>query len=125
MKLTKASSGKTRIILTKKEWENIGRTAQWYGEEGAEDLVEMDKPVKQDMMEYLGSIYGSEEEWRNEAEVAIYYFARDYHSGQWSELYSILSTSPYSPGPYSSLESEGDLAQMMYESLEDQSERFS
>jgi hypothetical protein len=32
-------------------------------------------------------------------EGAIYWFAADYHSGQWSNLYEALSTSPYSPGP--------------------------
>jgi hypothetical protein len=29
---------------------------------------------------------------------AIYWFANDWHSGQWSNLYSVLSTSPYRPG---------------------------
>jgi hypothetical protein len=31
-------------------------------------------------------------------EQAIYWFANDYHSGQWSELYSALCASPYKPG---------------------------
>ena len=31
-------------------------------------------------------------------ESAIYYLATNYHSGQWSDLYSILSTSNYQPG---------------------------
>lgn len=34
-----------------------------------------------------------------DAYCAIYWFANDYHSGQSSNLYSVLSTSPYSPGP--------------------------
>ena len=29
MKIVKASNGKTRITLSKKEWEEIGKTAQW------------------------------------------------------------------------------------------------
>ena len=30
-------------------------------------------------------------------EAAIYWFANDWHGGQWSNLYSALSTSPYRP----------------------------
>lgn len=32
-------------------------------------------------------------------EEAIYWFARAFHEGQWSRLYSIVSTSPFRPGP--------------------------
>ena len=32
-------------------------------------------------------------------EGAIYWFANDYHGGQWSNLYSALSTSEFRPGP--------------------------
>lgn len=38
MKLIQASSGKTRIILTKKEWQEIGRTAQWVKSPKSESL---------------------------------------------------------------------------------------
>jgi hypothetical protein len=31
-------------------------------------------------------------------EAAIYWFSTDWHGGQWSNLYSALSTSPYKPG---------------------------
>lgn len=37
-----------------------------------------------------------------EIEQAIYWWAADHHEGQWSELYSILSTSAYRPGPLES-----------------------
>lgn len=30
---------------------------------------------------------------------AIYWFALDWHTGQTSNLYSVLSTSPFTPGP--------------------------
>ena len=33
-------------------------------------------------------------------EEAIYWFAYDFHGGQWSNLYSALSTSEFHPGPY-------------------------
>jgi hypothetical protein len=36
---------------------------------------------------------------RFDIEEAAYWIAADYHGGQWSSLYSALSTSPYSPGP--------------------------
>lgn len=35
---------------------------------------------------------------RFEIECAAYYLATHYHGGQWSNLYSASSTSPYSPG---------------------------
>ena len=183
MKIVKASNGKTRLTLSKKEWQEIGRTAGWMKvaqsislrdnatRESVEVYVNRSKEphfiidgcdasqidlgkvkeyvanvdwadkaspawitprlrcddflkeeveevgMKEQMMNYLKSLYGSEDEWKNEAEVAIYYFARDYHGGQWSDLYSVLSTSPYKPGPISTMESEGDMVKMMYEDL--------
>lgn len=32
-------------------------------------------------------------------EAAIYWYAADHHEGQTSDLYAVLCTSPYSPGP--------------------------
>ena len=75
--------------------------------------------LKSQMMEYLHNQF-PDEGWQDEAEVAIYYFASDWHGGQDSELYSILSTSPYKPGPLSTLASEGDTVSEMYKALEDE-----
>lgn len=50
-------------------------------------------------------------------EGAIYWFANDYHGGGGSALYSILSTSKFSPGPSVRGPEEG-LEKMMYEALE-------
>lgn len=36
--------------------------------------------------------------WDMARETVIYWFAHTYHGGQWSNLYSVLSTSPYRPG---------------------------
>lgn len=36
--------------------------------------------------------------WDMGREAVIYWFAHAYHGGQWSHLYSVLSTSPYRPG---------------------------
>jgi len=51
-------------------------------------------------------------------EAAIYWFAHDFHSGQSSDLYSLLSTSEFRPGPsHRSAEDEGDVAKDMYDEL--------
>lgn len=56
-------------------------------------------------------------------EAAIYWFANYYHAGQSSELYSILSTSEYHPGPMvNNVECEDELTQELYHLLE---EKFS
>jgi hypothetical protein len=52
-----------------------------------------------------------------EIEGAIYWFANDYHGGGGSALYSILSTSPFKPGPSVRGPEEG-IEQMMYDTLE-------
>jgi len=65
---------------------------------------------KQEMVDYLKNQFASyydggtekyeviETGFKFDVEAAIYWFASDYHSGQWSDLYSILSTSDYYPG---------------------------
>jgi hypothetical protein len=41
MKMTKTASGKTKLVMSKKEWQQIGKTAGWMKKESdlAEDLV--------------------------------------------------------------------------------------
>lgn len=68
-------------------------------------------PTKEDMIEYLTkecSIYnsGSDQEFRDEIEIAIKYFGDHYHGGQWSNLYSASSTSYFSPGMSGGIEDE-------------------
>jgi len=61
---------------------------------------------------------GLVEPHRMDIEAAIYWFANDYHSGQSSELYSILSTSNFKPGPtHRSVKDEGEIAEDMYNEL--------
>lgn len=50
-------------------------------------------------------------------EIAIYYFAEAWHSGQNSNLYEVLCNSPYKPGPIARLSSENDVVNVMYEDL--------
>ena len=79
----------------------------------------MRDPTRDEMLEALAmTIACIGEGAQDEAEVAMYWFANDYHGGQWSNLYSVLSTSPYSPGPIATLESEGDIVGMLYRELE-------
>lgn len=61
----------------------------------------------------------------SDIEAALYWFASDNHEGQWSDLYSILSTSPYTPGRLmTSVEDEGELAEMIYEAFENMGQQF-
>ncbi len=79
----------------------------------------MQDPTHAEMMEALQSTIAMiGEGGEDDAEVAIYWFASAWHGGQWSNLYSALSTSVYSPGPISTLESEGDAVKMLYNELE-------
>ena len=61
----------------------------------------MKDPTRDEMLTFLKACQTI---WRCEdmtfeIEEAIYWFAYAWHSGQSSNLYSALSTSPYSPGP--------------------------
>jgi len=49
---------------------------------------------------------------------AIYWFASDYHGGQWSNLYETLSASEYRPGPISVGPEPDSQAALMYAELE-------
>jgi hypothetical protein len=57
-------------------------------------------PTRTEMLEYLDSITGLDPETREfDREEALYWFASDYHGGQWSNLYAALCASPFKPGP--------------------------
>jgi hypothetical protein len=56
----------------------------------------MADPTRDVMLDVLRD-FGDVDEF--DVEEAIYWFASDYHGGQWTNLYSALSTSPYNPGP--------------------------
>ena len=68
--------------------------------------VTMSKPVRdptyREMYDYLAGNCGGEEDIRFDIEEAIYWFASDYHGGQWSNLYEALCQSEYAPGPLAS-----------------------
>jgi len=81
--------------------------------------------LKDEMKSYLIQTYSglmdtTDDGFNFDMEAAIYWFANHYHGGQWSELYSILSTSQYNPGRMvNGPEDEGESTKMMYDSLVD------
>lgn len=76
--------------------------------------------LKQRMVAAIVAAFG-EEVCEFDIEAAIYWFASDYHSGQWSDLYSILSTSEYRPGRMeTSAFHAGEMVQMAYDVLKEQ-----
>lgn len=87
--------------------------------------------LKNKMMEYLknkfrGLMNVESEDFNFSAEAAIYWFATDYHGGQWSELYSILSSSKYKPSILSNnVTSEPEDVQELYSALEDKYKNLS
>lgn len=96
----------------------------------------MKDPTRAELIGYLESIYDyvtGGEELHTEAEAeedehdgcgcrfdvesAAYYLANDYHGGQDSNLYSLVSTSPYHPGPSEMgiEDTENETAMVLYE----------
>lgn len=57
--------------------------------------------------------------WDMDREAAIYWFASMYHGGQWSNLYSVLSTSPYRPGRLANGPEPDSSEEMLFEVLVD------
>lgn len=78
----------------------------------------MNDPTREDMINSLkDSIFSKEDGFEDDAEVAMYWFANHFHGGQWSNLYSVLSTSPYEPGPNMTIGKENDMVQDIYNEL--------
>ena len=74
-------------------------------------------PTREEMLAKLSNIFPPDvfEGAEFYSESAVYWFCSDYHSGQWSDLYPALSTSPYTPSRLAKgIESESELSQEMY-----------
>jgi hypothetical protein len=54
-------------------------------------------PMLDEMRDLLAEAFPDVDKFDREA--AIWWFANDWHTGQWSNLYSALSISPYHPSP--------------------------
>jgi hypothetical protein len=81
-----------------------------------------DDPSKEEMVQYLWQAYGrlhggSQKEFEFDVEEAIYWFANDFHGGQSSNLYSVLSTSDYRPGAIARGPEKGSMAEELYHAL--------
>lgn len=74
-------------------------------------------PTKDEMFNFLRGMYGNEEGFRDDAEVAMYWFANFFHGGQGSNLYSVLSTSRFHPGHSARGPQPDSMEQMMYDDL--------
>lgn len=79
----------------------------------------MNDPTRNEMLTFLAGFYPYEAE-QFDREEALYWFANDWHGGQWSNLYSVLSTSPYKPGPCCNGCEPESMAEMLYQELEAQ-----
>lgn len=81
-------------------------------------------PSREEMLEFIKSVLGGSigDEFKDTVELAIYWFAHDYHGGQSTNLYSAASTSPYRPGLLKrSVEDEEDgMAVHLYKALENE-----
>ena len=81
--------------------------------------------MKSEMKQYLKNRFSGlldirTKDFEFDVESAIYWFANHYHEGQWSDLYSILSTSDYRPGrDHSGPENDGEVTKMLYDALVD------
>lgn len=91
---------------------------QSIAKEGASNV----DPTKEEMVSFLEKTCGADlVDDIFDIEAAIYWFASDYHGGQSSNLYSVLSTSEFSPGSSSrGVESEGEFATTLYKCLVDE-----
>lgn len=75
-------------------------------------------PTREEMLAFLASLPFASDHDEFDHEEAIYWFASDWHNGQWSNLYSALCTSPYKPGPLANGPEPGGAGAMLYVDLE-------
>lgn len=66
----------------------------------------MQDPNRETLDAYIDENYTEADQWTREE--ALYWFAHFYHDGQASNLYSVLSTSPFNPSPLANGPEEGE-----------------
>ena len=76
----------------------------------------MQDPTREEMLVVLNTLPLASEFDESDREEAIYWFASDWHSGQTSNLYSALSTSPFAPSTLAKGPEEP--ASILYDELE-------
>lgn len=77
----------------------------------------MKDPTREEIEEFIVTHPYYNEMSQFDIEEAIYWFANDYHSGQSSNLYEVLSMSEFSPGPIAKAENMSDMAKIIYSDL--------
>lgn len=88
---------------------------------GEEDTSVPDTKALHDKMVQDAKDQFGDETDEFDIESAIYWLASDYHSGQSSPLYSILSMSKFKPGPsHREVKDEGEMAEMIYDYLKNE-----
>lgn len=75
-------------------------------------------PSREEMVHFLRNQFEGSEIDDFDIEEAIYWFANDWHCGQWSNLYCVLSSSSFSPGMCQTEINRESTAGLMYEMLE-------
>ena len=88
------------------------------GDKGSlrKDTSKIEDPTKTEMLALLKEEFPDADDFS--IEEAIYWFASAYHGGQTSNLYSVLSTSPYKPGPTVKGPEYGTEAEALLEALQ-------
>ncbi len=84
-----------------------------------EVITNMLDPTHDEMMAVLEEYPYFNESDAFDWERAIYWFASDWHSGQLSNLYSVLSTSKYKPGALENCIDPASEAHELYVELEE------
>lgn len=74
-------------------------------------------PTREELEAALDGLQDKFELDRFDVEEAIYWFAADYHSGQGSNLYSVLSSSPFRPGPLARGPVKASMGEFLYDNL--------
>ena len=73
----------------------------------------MKDPTREELIEAVAKFEYFCELTDFEIEEAIFWFAHYWHGGQWSNLYSVLSTSEFRPGRYAKGPEPGYMAQSL------------
>lgn len=78
----------------------------------------MKDPTREEMLE-AAKLFSGEDGFEIDFAIAVYWFSNDWHGGQWSNLYSVLSISEYRPGRMETgIGHEGnEAAEMIYNHL--------
>lgn len=76
----------------------------------------MQDPTRDEMLSVLSGLYAGETD-AFDIEEAMYWFSHDYHWGQFSNLYSALSTSQFNPGRLACGPDPESMASLLYDEL--------